>query len=220
MKQKTALVVGATGVVGRELVTQLIGDDRYKRIMLWVRRPYPISHEKLDVRIIDFTTIEALPSEYVDEIFCALGTSLKKAGSVEAFRRVDVTYPIAVARWGRRSGVKRFVLVSAIGADPHSPLRYFKAKGDTEAAITALYYDSLQIAHPFLIIGERGDSRPVERSAAWLFDRTFGRRFSRFQPSDGKQIAAVMIEKAQLPIPNQPTVYRYHPQEFQAPRTR
>lgn len=112
------------------------------------------------------------------------------------------------------------MLVSAIGADPHSPLRYFKAKGDTEAAITALYYDSLQIAHPFLIIGERGDSRPVERSAAWLFDRTFGRRFSRFQPSDGKQIAAVMIEKAQLPIPNQPTVYRYHPQEFQAPRTR
>lgn len=82
--------------------------------------------------------------------------------------------------------------LSAIGADPHSPLRYF----DTEAAIAALYYDSLQIAHPFLIIGERGDSRPVERSAAWLFDRTFGRRFSRFQPSDGKQIAAVMIEKA------------------------
>lgn len=123
-----------------------------------------------------------------------------------------------------RDNVEILTLVYS-GRIEHVLVRHYNELMMCELNVLRPYYTPLSdrdftLFKSFLIIGERGDSRPVERSAAWLFDRTFSRRLSRFQPSDGKQIATVMIEKAQLPIPNQPTVYRYHPQEFQAPRTR
>ena len=106
---KTALVVGATGAVGRELVRQMCEmRPDYGRVIAWVRKPLNYRHAKLFVEEIDFDHMDALPPEQVHDIYCALGTTLKQAGSEEAFLQVDVEYPKALAQWGRKAGARCF----------------------------------------------------------------------------------------------------------------
>lgn len=126
---KTALIVGATGVVGRELVRELAERPDYGKIILWLRREWPEPHPKIEARVVDFARIAEMPSEKVDEIFCALGTTIKQAGSRERFWQVDVVYPEAVGRWGKAAGAKRFLLVSAPNANSSSRVFYLRARG-------------------------------------------------------------------------------------------
>jgi len=115
------------------------------------------------VQIIDFEGISDIAPYKFDEIFCALGTTMKQASSHEAFLRVDVDCIYAAAKWGKAAGVRRFVLVSAPGASEGSLSFYLRAKGRIERRVSELGFDSLQVVRPPLILGERSDTRLLER---------------------------------------------------------
>lgn len=197
VSSKTALVVGATGVVGRELVRQLCAHPAYVRVIAWVRSPWPQAHPKLDVWVLDFDRIGQIPAEAVDEIYCGLGTTIKQAGSRERFLKVDVDYPTAVGQWGRRAGVPRFLLVSAPGANPHSQVFYLRAKGQAEQALKDCGYPVLDIFHPPLIAGERPDKRTGERLMIAVFRHLPPSWFAAYRPMSGAEIAACIIDVAQ-----------------------
>jgi uncharacterized protein YbjT (DUF2867 family) len=155
-----ALLAGATGLVGGHLLQRLLADPRYKRVITVSRKTLGIERPKLRPLITGFDAIEAAVAglgETVDDAFCALGTTIKTAGSRAAFRRVDFGYVVAFARAAR--GAQRFMLVSAIGASARSPIFYLRVKGETEEAVAALGYPALHIFRPGLLLGRRAESR-------------------------------------------------------------
>ena len=187
---KSALVLSATGVVGRELVRELCESPGYDEVEAWAHRQTDFCHFKLCMRIIDFEGISDIAPHKFDEIFCALGTTMKQAGSREAFLRVDVDYVYATVKWGKQSaGVRRFVLVSAPGANEGSPSFYLRAKGQIERRVSELGFDSLQIVRPPIILGERPDARLLERLAAAVFKLLPACVFGKFRPLSGASIA-------------------------------
>ena len=162
---RTALLAGASGLVGGHLLQRLLADPRYKRVITVSRKELGIEHPKLRSLITDFDAIEAAIAglgETVDDAFCALGTTIKTAGSRAAFRRVDFGYVVAFARAARAAGARRFMLVSAIGASARSRIFYLRVKGETEEAVAALGYPALHIFRPGLLLGQRAESRPRE----------------------------------------------------------
>ena len=162
---RTALLAGATGLVGGHLLQRLLADPRYKRVVTVSRKELGIEHPKLRSLITDFDAIEAAMAglgETVDDAFCALGTTIKTAGSRAAFQRVDFGYVVAFARAARASNARRFMLVSAIGASARSRIFYLRVKGETEEAVAALGFPALDIFRPGLLLGQRAESRPRE----------------------------------------------------------
>lgn len=215
---KTALVVGATGLVGRELLQRLCQRrPDYQRVIAWVRQPITYEHPKLQVREILFDQMAAMPLEPVHDIYCALGTTMKKAGSEKAFLRVDVGYPKVLAEWGRRAGAQCFVLLSAPGADPDSPIFYLRAKGLAEQAVRAAGYPSLLIVHPPLIDGLREDFRTTELlgiSFFNLFGRVLPQKYDKYQPMSAADIAAAIAQATLHPAPGERV---FHPYEATLP---
>src|SRR2546422_227594 len=132
--RRTALLAGATGLVGGHVLRLLLADESYQKITVLSRRGLPVTSPKLQQRLIDFDHLADLDVPRVDDVFCCLGTTIKKAGSQEAFRKVDFGYVEALARIAARAGAKQFLLVSAIGADAKSRVFYSRVKGETEAA--------------------------------------------------------------------------------------
>ena len=208
---KSALVLGATGVVGRELVRELCESPGYDEVEVWTRREIGFCCPKLRAQIINFESISDIAPHKFDEIFCALGTTMKQAGSCEAFLRVDVDYVYAAAKWGKAAGVRRFVLVSAPGASEGSPSFYLRAKGQIERRVSELGFDSLQIVSPPIILGERLDARPLERLAAAVFKLLPACVFDKFRPLSGASIARAMINTASSDARG---VQIYEPREF------
>ena len=146
---KKALVIGATGAVGRDLVDILLKDERYSSVATFARRDLGIRHEKLTSYIVDFAYPEQW-REFMqgDVLFSALGTSRKQAGSKEGQYRVDYEYQLTAARTAKEQGVRHLVLVSSVGADCHSKFFYLRLKGEIERAAEALGFDGLTIIQP------------------------------------------------------------------------
>jgi uncharacterized protein YbjT (DUF2867 family) len=198
---RTALIAGATGLVGRECLVRLLDEDGYERVLALVRRPLPQSDPKLDVRIVDFDRLGAAETEFpaCDDVFCCLGTTMKQAGSEEAFRRVDFTYVVALASQALQHGARQFLLVSSLGANPRSPVFYSRVKGETEAAIIALPFEGRQIFRPSILSGERAEDRPGERAGLVAMR---GMRFAlrgrlrKYRPIPATAVAAAMVQVA------------------------
>ena len=208
---KTALVAGATGAVGREIVHGLCEDENYDKIIVWARRELNFSHEKLEAQIINFDEIKDMPPCEVDEIFCALGTTMKQAGSRGQFYKVDVSYPVNIAKWGIASGARRFALISSQGANERSRFFYLRAKGKAEKKIAALGFKSLQIARLPAIKSEREQVRMGELFTIWLFGLLPKFILTNYRPMSAKDIAAAVIAAAQTDAKG---VQIYHPREF------
>ncbi len=208
---KSALVLGATGVVGRELVRELCESRGYDEVWAWARHKIGFCHPKLRAQVIDFEGISDIAPHKFYEIFCALGTTMKQAGSREAFLRVDVDYVYAAAKWGKAAGVRRFVLVSSLGAKESSLSFYLRAKGRIERRVSELGFDSLQIVRPPLILGERSDARPIERLATAVFKLLPACVLGKFRPLSGASIARAMINAARSDARG---VQIYEPREF------
>ncbi|KQP21520.1 NAD(P)H-binding protein [Pseudorhodoferax sp. Leaf267] len=156
------LLAGATGLVGREILGLLLADRSIARVHTLGRRPAPLQHAKLQHHASDLRQMPALPP--VQAVYIALGTTIKVAGSQEAFRAVDHDAVLAVARAARAAGARRLGLVSAMGADAGSRVFYSRVKGEVEQAVAALGYDSVVIARPSLLIGDRGPlGQPARR---------------------------------------------------------
>ena len=208
---KTALVVGATGVTGREIVRGLCENENYDKIIVWARRELNFSHKKLETQIINFDEIKDIRPREVDEIFCALGTTMKQAGSRGQFYKVDVSYPVNIAKWGIASGARRFALISSQGANERSRFFYLRAKGKAEKKIAALDYESLQIARLPAIKSEREQVRMGELFTIWLFGLLPKFILTNYRPMSAKDIATAVIAAAQTDAKG---VQIYHPREF------
>ncbi len=198
MTSKSALLVGASGLVGGELLRQLLDSDRYKKVTLFVRQPLPLDHPKLEQIVVDFENLTAYREHVrVDDLFCCLGTTIKKAGSKEAFRRVDYAYPQQLAQLAKEEGVKNFLLITAMGANAASNIFYSRVKGEVEADIRSLNLPALHIFRPSLLLGERNEFRFGEQVGA-VFSKLLAPLMPRkYRPIQGKTVAAAMIRAAQ-----------------------
>lgn len=171
---RKALLAGASGLVGRELLARLLADTRYTSVLSIGRRTLPITHAKLTQQVASFDALPALPA--VDDVFIALGTTRKVAGSEAAMRLVDFDAALAVAKAGLAAGATRLGVVSAMGANASSPLFYPRLKGEVEEALSRLGYAQVVIARPSQMDGDRAalgqPERPVEgiavKAMRWL----------------------------------------------------
>lgn len=165
---KKAIVVGATGLVGRHLVRLLLESEGYAEVTTLVRRvsreEEEGGHDKLRQIVIDFDNMQEVAPHFrgKDALFCALGTTRAKAGSKEAFRKVDFTYAYEAAELAAEAGVQQFLLVSSVGADARSGNFYLSVKGELEEAVRQLSFPKVHIFRPSMLLGDRGEFRPLE----------------------------------------------------------
>ncbi len=204
----TAVVAGATGLVGRELVQLLLEHPAYSRVIAIVRRELGISHAKLEERHLSFERLEEeMDGELMQgaDVFCALGTTIKKAGSQEAFRRVDYTYPVKLGRAALRFHSARFIIVTAMGSSERSKIFYNRVKGEVERDLSALGLPRLVILRPSLLLGERAESRPAEKMGIMLA-RPLGALMigplAKYRAVEGSDVALAMIRAARREGPS------------------
>ena len=194
---KTALIAGATGLVGGELLSILLNRPEYLRVVALVRRPLPLNHPNLQQLVVDFDRLpEQADAFRVDDVYCCLGTTIKKAGSQAAQRRVDYEYPLAMARLAAGQGARRYMLVSSMGADSKSAVFYSRVKGDVEAAVAATGVPAVHIFRPSLLLGQRQEHRIGERIAVVL-SPVFGPLLpARYRPIQAADVARAMVNVA------------------------
>ena len=212
---RTALVAGASGLLGGHLLHLLLADDAYARVVTLARRQLPARHPKLEQRVVDFGTLDDrsdLPQ--ADDAFCCLGTTIKAAGSQEAFRMVENDYVLAFARAGRRAGAQGFLLVSALGANPASRVFYSRVKGEVERAVRQLpapSYQGIQIFRPSFLMGDRTKARLAERVAipvARALAPLLVGPLRRYRPIHAADVARAMVQLAKEG-PRGPNVFEY-----------
>jgi uncharacterized protein YbjT (DUF2867 family) len=163
---KNALIAGASGLIGRELLKLLLDDSRYHQIIILVRKPLSIRHPKLIQQLVDFENLNDLSLPVaIDEAYCTLGTTIKKAGSKQAFRKVDLEYVLALGRFCGSKGIHKYLVVSAMGANPNSGIFYNRVKGEMEVQLQKIGIPGLYIFRPSLLLGKREEHRAGERMA-------------------------------------------------------
>jgi uncharacterized protein YbjT (DUF2867 family) len=194
------LLVGATGLVGGLCLTKLLADDEVESVTVFARRTLAHTDPKLTARLVDFDHLRSHAKAIdADAALCCLGTTHRAAGSPEAFAKVDHIYVAELARLAAAHGVPRFVLVSAVGADPASPVFYNRIKGRAEAAVSELPFRAVHILRPSLLLGERPEPRPVEdwsKPFAPFWSLFLWGSFSRYRPVEAETVAARMVELA------------------------
>ncbi|MBZ5533991.1 MAG: oxidoreductase [Acidobacteriia bacterium] len=167
MNSRTAVLLGSSGMVGGFCLTALLESPDYGRVVVMARRAFPVpSDPKVTLKVVDFDHLSAADFAGANDLFCALGTTIRKAGTQEAFRRVDLEYPLAAAKHGLRAGATQFLLVSSAGADAASKNFYLHTKGELEQKLGELGYRALKIFRPGLLLGKREEVRPGERFAS------------------------------------------------------
>jgi uncharacterized protein YbjT (DUF2867 family) len=195
---RSVLVVGATGLVGAEVVRQLAADDTVARIVVVARRIPAGLPTRVETHAVDFDRLEAHAELFaVDQVICALGTTIRQAGSQAAFRKVDFEYPLTTARLGLRSGARHFLLVSALGANSESGVFYNRVKGELEDRLRSLGYRSVTIARPSLLIGARKEFRLFERLGAVIGEFVPG----RYRPVRASAVAKSLVTAARIDAP-------------------
>lgn len=202
---RSALVLGATGLVGGHCLDLLLADAAWERVTTLGRRPVAREHPKLEQRTADFDRLaEHAEAFAADDVFCCLGTTIRAAGSREAFRRVDHDFAVAAARLASERGARHFLLVTALGADPASRVFYNRVKGETERDVSGLPFFAVSILRPSLILGERADRRPAEALAqrvAPLLSPLLAGPLRRYRAVEARVIARAMTRLAKETAP-------------------
>lgn len=198
---RIALLAGATGLVGTTLCSQLAHDPRFERVIVLSRRPLSLQHPRLQVAEIDFSRLDEWTPDFpIDTIFCALGTTIAKAGSQEAFRAVDHDLVLTLGRLAQRARCQHFVLVSSAGATTQTNNFYLRTKGEAEDALRDLGLPHLVVMRPSVLDGERQEERKAEQLALRV-----GRALrplligplERFRPTPVELVATAMRDMAQ-----------------------
>ena len=193
----TALLAGATGLVGRALLVRLLAAERRQRVIVVARKPLPSTSARdprLPVRVGDMVTL-AGESGAIDDAYIALGTTIKVAGSEAAFRAVDFDLVVAIARRAREAGARRLAVISALGADRRSRVFYSRVKGEMEDAVTGLGYESVVLARPALLLGDRESLGQPTRSGEVWAARLLGPLLP-IVPASVRPIAATVVAAA------------------------
>lgn len=195
MARRTVLIAGATGLVGRELLKGLLADKSVKQVHSLGRRKPDVQHAKLKPQLVDFAALPTLPP--CDEVYLALGTTIKVAGSQQAFRAVDHDANLAVAQAALKAGARRAGLVSAMGASASSPVFYNRVKGELEQALGQLGFEALVIARPSLLVGDRESlGQPVRAGerAGFAVSKALGFLIPKnYQAIDAAKVAAALL---------------------------
>ncbi|HSJ65300.1 MAG TPA: NAD(P)H-binding protein [Gemmatimonadaceae bacterium] len=195
---RRVLLAGATGLVGSELLRRLLADPSVARVVAIARRPLGERSGRLEPRIVDFEHLDQARDAFaVEQVFCALGTTIRQAGSRERFRRVDFDYAVEIGRLAREQGARHYLLVSAVGATATSRIFYNRVKGELEDAVRGLGYPSLTIARPSLLLGDRGEWRMGEEIGKWLGWLLPG----RLRPVEASDVAAALVDAARADAP-------------------
>lgn len=197
MSGRTAIIAGASGLVGGHCLRRLLASGLHEQVIAFVRGPLNVTHKRLQQRTVDFDRLGRMSAfPRAQDVFCCLGTTMKKAGSEEAFRKVDYEYVVRLAESSLRTGADRFFLVSAVGADSKSRVFYSRVKGEAEDAVARLGFAGLHIFRPSLLVGSRPEKRPAEAlgiAAARLVSGVFFGPARKYRPIKADTVARAMI---------------------------
>ena len=194
---KTALIIGASGLVGTELVKQLLADADFDSVKVFVRKKLDVNDPKAEQVIVDFNDLKKYPEQITgDVVFCSMGTTIKTAGSQEAFVKVDYTYVLNFAEIAKKNGIPRFVIVSSLGVKQNASNFYLRVKHDVEEALRRLKFHSLIIVRPSLLLGNRKEFRFGERFAKVVMTGLgflFIGKLKKYKGIDAATVAKAMI---------------------------
>ena len=197
---KTALLAGATGLVGSEILQQLVERDEYQKIHLLVRNPMDVKSEKIVYHQIHFDELESFEfNEKIDHVFCTLGTTIKKARTKENFRKVDFDYVLALGHKAKEWNSEKFLMVSSLGANAKSAIFYNKVKGEIENALKELGLSHLFIFRPSLLIGNRKEHRAGEKTAIAVYkiiNPLFVGKLRKYKGIQALQVAKAILNTA------------------------
>lgn len=191
----TATLIGATGLIGGYLLEELLKDNYYDTVRILIRRPFELTHPKLEKKLVDFSDPESfrLALEGSDVVFCTIGTTQKKVkGDKEAYRKVDYDIIVNAARFCKMNGCETFVFVSAVGANSKSNNFYLKLKGEVEDAVKAVGLKSIHIMRPSLLIGNRKEFRLGEKIAQWVMPVFSFLLPKKYRPVKARDVAKEM----------------------------
>ncbi|MGM9945615.1 MAG: NAD(P)H-binding protein, partial [Lysinibacillus sp.] len=201
-EKRTAFIVGATGFVGLQVVKELCENDAYEKVITFTRREIDYMHPKLQQLIKSFEQLTVDMLADVDDVFCCLGTTIKKAGSKEQFKQVDYAYPLQVATFAKECNVAHFIVISAMWANPASRSFYTKVKGELEESLKALNLNQLSIVRPSLLTGARAEFRLGEKVSEGIFKvltPVLRGPLRKTRPIEGKTVAQAMVRIALSP---------------------
>lgn len=194
---RTALIVGATGLVGSMVLDTLIADDYYEKIKVVTRRSTGKKHRKLEEILVDFDNLKNHADLLkANHVFCCLGTTIKTAGSKEKFVLVDKVYPLSLAKITKENGASEFLIITALGASKNSWVFYNKVKGSVQDELIKMKFDALHILQPSLIIGDRNEKRSGEKLAQLFFEKAdflFQGPLKKYAGIEAKVIAESMV---------------------------
>ncbi|MDD1505044.1 NAD(P)H-binding protein [Lysinibacillus sp. CNPSo 3705] len=196
MGMRAAIVVGATGLTGTSLVEQLCENDEYISVTVIARRALAFTHPKLEVKIRNFDALEEKDIEFAHELYCCLGTTMKKAGSREEFEKVDFEYPLTIASLAKNRGIPHMLVITAMGANESSPFYYNRVKGKLEHDLMELGLQRLSIIRPSLLVGDREEFRFGEKAgekALKLIKPLLVGPLKRSRAIEASQVAKAMI---------------------------
>jgi len=198
MNGKTALVFGATGLVGSELTRLLLRENSYAHIKLFVRNPLTIPvHEKVEIIQTDFENLEKVQSSLTgDDLFCCLGTTIKKAGTQHEFRKIDFELILKIAQLAKKNHVDHFLVISSLGAQVRSSNFYLRTKGEMEQAVSSLGFNKISIVRPSLLLGNRKEFRlgeTIGKAAMRFFRFALVGKLKKYQGIEAKDVAKSMI---------------------------
>ncbi len=202
MESLTAVVLGATGLVGEQLVQQLLNDAVFSKVRILVRRPVKLLHPNLEVEIVNFDNLSEHRRKLGkgDCIFCCIGTTQKKVkGDKNAYRKVDVDIPLNAAKMGKDAGFAKYLLVSAVGAEAHAKNFYLRFKGELEREIAAINFNSFHVFRPSILLGERKEFRLAELVGKGVMkglSGLFGGILRKYRGIDRAAVARAMIAAA------------------------
>lgn len=196
MQQLSAVLLGASGLVGSHVLELLLQEDRFSVVRILVRKPLPVNHPKLEQIIVDFNDFEAYRKSIGtgDCIFCCIGTTNARVkGDRMAYRSIDFDIPVNAARFGKEAGFRQFLLVSAIGANPSSRFFYPRLKGEVESVITSFQLPCFHIFRPSFLLGNRKEYRGGERLGQWIATVLNPLLPLKYRSVHAKQVARAMI---------------------------
>jgi uncharacterized protein YbjT (DUF2867 family) len=199
--QKTALLAGATGLIGAQLLPLLLASERYAKVIVVGRRAVPTIHPKLVQVTTELDQLEAVRLKLIaDDVYCCLGTTMAQAGSKEAFFKVDFLYVVQLAAVSASNFAAQFMVVSSMGADAESNIYYSRVKGEMEAAVRQAPFRAIHIFRPSLLLGERARPRLGERIAAVVL-KVLGPLMRgpllKYRAVTGAAVAAAMLRAAE-----------------------
>ena len=198
---KTAIIIGSTGLIGSYLLNLILDSNDYQNVITFVKRDTGIKHKKLTQHIIDFDKPETYKELVVgDDLFCTIGTTIKKAGSKEAFRKVDFEYPKQFATFALQNKVKQFLIISSLGADANSGPFYLKTKGEIQDFLKKSNFESIAVLQPSLLLGNRTEFRLGEKIGAFFMKTLsflFFGNLKKYKAIQSEAVAKAMLVIAQ-----------------------